>query len=180
MDELPPFVRAERDSLLKEIDAAFAGVTREGGVSWSHSAVIDAYGGWPLEPEHDVRWHDLVDDPDWNPSPGLGGFGFLDAVGFRYYLPVQMIRCVHDGRDEGNIPFSVRLEGPEDALPSREREQWSLLDLRQRRCIKRFLQYMNTVNPFGCDDSSFSRWDRALDGYWKGVPDEDELTASPP
>lgn len=180
MEELPPFVRDERDALIDEVYEAFAEVSREGGVSWSQAAVTDAHGAWPLQPENDSRWQDLIDDSTWESSPGLGGFGFLDAVGFRYYLPVQMTRCVRNGCDQGNIPLSIHLESSKDAGPSGERKQWSLLDLRQRRCVKRFLQYMNVVNPSGCDDLSFSRWDVALDGYWKGVPDEDEPTVPRP
>ena len=175
MNDLPPLVRVERDALVAEIEAAFDGVSREGGVSWSTAAVADACGAWPLEPEHDMRWQDLVDDLNWKPSPGLGGFAFLDAIGFRYYLPVQMTRCVRDGWDDGNISIGWRLGGTEEGASDQDKQRWSLLDLRQRLCVKRFLQYMNVVNPvdtLGIATHDPSQWQTALDNYWNDVPDE--------
>lgn len=91
----------ERDSILKEIDVAFAGVTREGGISWSEAVALDNYGTdeecqEARAKDKDISWKELVTDPHWRPLPGVGGFSFLDAIGFRYYLPAAMIRTLED------------------------------------------------------------------------------------
>ncbi len=82
----------------------FKGVTREGGVSWAESKVIDDYGSETEQLEaratdKDTCWEDLANDPDWEPFPGIGGFNFLDAIGFRYYLAATMVKELrgHEG-----------------------------------------------------------------------------------
>ena len=110
--DLPPFVLAERDALLAEIHEAFPGGSRQGGVSWSEADVIDDYGSPDQRAaararDRDTRWQDLVDDPNWNPSDG-GHWSFLDAIGFRYYLPAAMVLAVRQGYDAG-ILFHLTL-----------------------------------------------------------------------
>jgi hypothetical protein len=85
-------LEAEREALIAEIYAAFKDVSREGGVSWSETYVLDFYGtpeerAEARDRDRDWSWTDLVDDPDWQIGQGSGGLTFLDAIGFRYYLP---------------------------------------------------------------------------------------------
>jgi hypothetical protein len=182
----------ERDGLLREIDAAFDGVSREGGVSWSESRVLDDQGT-PAERaaarsrDREEDWRQLVDDPGWVVDPGSGGFYFLDPIGFRYYLPAAMVRCVVSGQDEGVLPHLTVYPGQSSRPPL---AQWSRLDMRQRRCVARFLRYMHlaavhSYRDFRADwwdpafekqglvwDTSWSEqaewegWSTALDGYW--------------
>ncbi|MFT3684081.1 MAG: hypothetical protein QM783_03975 [Phycisphaerales bacterium] len=81
--------------LEKEIRAAFAGVSRQGGVSWNGAEARDEYRT-PGEidkanrSDTDTRWEQLLDRGDWCPEPGVGGFIFLDPLGRRYYLPAGL------------------------------------------------------------------------------------------
>jgi hypothetical protein len=189
MDEaLPPHLASERDAVLREIDEAFSGVRLAGGVSWRESRVIDAYGSdedravaRSLVPDHD--WRELIGDPEWTPGGGVGGWCFLDAKGFRYYLPAAMVRCVMSGHDEGiayhlSVPDFLCGVLPEHQRREERMETWSSLDLRQRQCVKRFLRYMLAV----CEHQSVEEeawfyeemtkdWRDALASYWDSLED---------
>lgn len=171
--ELPPFVLAECDALLAEIHQVFSSVTRQGGVSWQECVVIDLYGS--LEErvtaraqDRDARWQDLLDDPEWRPDMGVGGWSFLDAIGFRYYLPAGMVAAVRQGWDSGIISH---LQLPEGDLREWQHDKWSLLNLPQRRCVKRFLQYMGVLMAI-LEDNFENCANVALESYWKKIPGE--------
>src|SRR5690349_23011941 len=141
MGEMPVLLQKERDRLVEEIKAAFANVTREGGISWSESDVVDAYGSKDQrararEIDRDLSWTELVDDESWEDSPGVGGWSFLDAIGFRYYLPAAMLRQLH-GKGVDAFPFHLTLS--KWFLADYTRSQWSLLDERQARCVRDFV-----------------------------------------
>ena len=100
---------AQREELEREIRAAFAGVTCEGGHSWLRAKHNDGglpeylYGDEPPFGKHLEElddWTKLIDDEAWDPFPGVGGFGYIDHIGFRYYLPTAMIRCLHGNNTE--------------------------------------------------------------------------------
>lgn len=172
MDPRSEALQAERAALWAEIDAAFATVRRGGGVSWSESVVLDNYGSEAecaaaRASDPDRHWSELVDDKNWVPLCGVGGFSFLDAIGFRYYLPAAMKRCIASGQDEG-IQFHLTYDGSEEAL-AYIKGQHRLLDDRQRRCIARFLQYMFEISrEQGEDWSLFAEWwQETLDSHWK-------------
>lgn len=101
-----PLDEKDRERLIQRIYAAFRGVTRDGGISWTETGVIDDYGTDEerararLE-DTDRSWEELVDDPRWGPDTGWGGYSFLDAIGFRYYLAPAMVRAVRSGQDTG-------------------------------------------------------------------------------
>jgi len=181
--DLPPFVAAERDALLAEIYEVFPGGSRQGGVSWSESVVIDLYGS-PEEraearaKDRDTRWQDVLDDPNWNPDRGVGGWSFLDAIGFRYYLPAAMVLAVRQGWDVG-ILFYLNL--PEGDLREWKHDKWSMLNLRQRLCVRRFLQYMGIVSAWRKAEDDEYGWFDALRSYWGKISDgaAEEAPASP-
>lgn len=184
MNDLPPFVRAERDSLLKEIESAFDGVTRAGGVSWQEAEIADNYGS-PRAVERvrgkdtDTRWQDLLDEESDFQESGIGYWPFLDAIGFRYYLLAAMVWSVRLGHDV-MIAFPLTSHGTGHGWPG---DRWTLLNLRQRRCVKRFLWYMDVVEActwWTQNWASSSEWRQALDWYWKDIPDEDDPMASRP
>ncbi|HSI72751.1 MAG TPA: DUF6714 family protein [Fimbriimonas sp.] len=137
--ELTPELQIERESLLANIEEAFSEVNRLGGVSWGESVVYDNYGS----PEQAQRaraqdnersWRDLVDDPNWTCCPGVGGFNFLDPIGFRYYLPVAMMRVLQDGDDEVLGSLSRGWEKHRDVF-----------DETQLACIERFTTFLQSV-----------------------------------
>ena len=184
MLELTVGLEKARERLIEEIHAAFAGVSRTGGVSWGESFVHDLYGN-PGNlpgafPDSDKNWTELVHEPEWDPSPGVGGFSFMDPIGFRYYLPAAMIRCLMSGIDEG-IQFHLTLEAPNPKVPfSRDTrpynlEQWSALDQRQRSCVRDFLQLMVRLSRYQDEDDPCSsgfdtkEWQETLDSYWSGI-----------
>lgn len=166
MSELPPFVLAERDALLEEIQAAFDGVGRQGGVSWSEAVVLDYYGtaeecAKARAKDQEARWQDLPENPAWDPETGVGGWSFLDAIGFRYYLPAAMVVALRRGWDDA-ITFHLLLR--DDDLREWTQDKWTLLSLRQRLCVKRYLQYLGVVTAIlRCGDNEHFE---ALDLYW--------------
>jgi hypothetical protein len=148
------------EELIREIHEAFRDVTRQGGVSWRETNVLDNYGSDEERAraralETDSTWMDVVKDPPW--PHAWGSFSYLDAIGFRYYLAAAMVRALqgHLGEDDDmlNLHFHLTLPAVGDKLRDYTLEQWSLLDANQGRCVGRFLIKMGG--------------DRALKSYWK-------------
>ncbi len=94
----------------------------------------------------------------------MGGYAYLDAIGFRYYLPAGLIRSVRSGHDEG-VAFHLRL--PSINLRRYRLRQWALLTTRQKGCIRRFIEFMIVVTERTGDDYQAKYWRRALKGYWR-------------
>lgn len=99
MKPLPYGLNEAQKSLIAGIEAAFEGVSREGGISWSEAEALDAYAP-PAEQaaarakDGERRWQDLVDDPTWPSYDNPASWSFLDPIGFRYYLPAALVREV--------------------------------------------------------------------------------------
>lgn len=155
--------------LIADIRASFRDVDRRFGVSWSESSVIDGYG--PEEEcararqlDTDTHWTDVLQDPEWEPSPGHGGFSFLDAIGFRYYLPAAMIWTLNHG-ESSLIDFHLTAQ-----LNNKGRKripgQWSTLTPTQCRTVARFLQYMVDTIKADRRTSDSVAWQEALDSHW--------------
>ena len=177
---IPEHLAAERDALENEIREAFKDVTREGGVSWNETKVLDDYGSAEQAKnarasDADRNWMELADS-DWDIGPGFGGFAFLDAIGFRYYLPAAMIRTLHDGEAAGRCwgieqPLTLQKGKKPSAQEMREYRlaQWSLLDLRQRRAVARFLQFMVAWNESTENWIEMEHWQKAYESYWSAI-----------
>ncbi len=156
-------LQVERDDLIEAIYVAFAGVTRQGGVSWSEANVLDNYGSMEERlaaraGDKDTCWQALVDDPEWNPDH-THHFSFLDAIGFRYYLAPAMIRGIRASTSE--IAFHLTLQ--KGKLKGYISRKWSLLKPDQLRCVKRFITYMDAVEEGCCGewaDAFYSYWDK--------------------
>jgi hypothetical protein len=109
MDEidLPQNLALMREAVMQEICAAFAGVDRNGTVSWSETKTLEKYGCTKdecreaRESDRENGWEQLVDDENWIPDTGWGGWAWLEPKGFHYYLPAAMIRCIKTGCDQG-------------------------------------------------------------------------------
>jgi len=170
---------AERDALLAEIYEVFAEVDRQRGISWGEANSIDDYGspgisaaerGW----DRDRKWQDLPDDTNWDPENGWH-WSFLDAIGFRYYLPAAMVFVMRKGRDTDFIFQLTAIKG--DYLDYRE-AQWALLNLPQRLCIKHFMQYMGIVTAYRQAESDPRGWFASIP-YWEKTGDETEGETPP-
>lgn len=153
---------SNRLALKAEIERAFSHVTREGGVSWRETNVIDDYGSDAERKaaralETDKNWLEAVADPPW--LHAWGSFSFLDPVGFRYYIGVAMARTIHDPMECADQSPEFALTVSDGHLQGYRLQQWSLIDEAQSRCIARFLEHMISVMP---DEG----WEEALQSYW--------------
>ena len=148
MDELlaPGFAEAEwteaRLALESEIYLAFGDSVRT-DISWSESIVIhdeglDAEKDSARRRDADVSWQMLLNDPRWDPEPGVGGFGFLSAESFRYYLPAALIRLLRTG-NAGALVLD-RICTARDPSSSFF-DLWEALNERQRDCVDRVVAY---------------------------------------
>lgn len=161
--------RSERNAIIAEIHAAFAGVTRgEHGISWKECEALDDYKPPEVcqvarQSDQDQQWTELIADPAWDPFPGNGGFCFINPEGFRYYLPPTMIRLL--GGDDSEwfnghlLGFIARNVDPEKP------ELWSPPQL---RAIARFIEFMalHEDAAFRCPGDA-NEWDQALRRHWR-------------
>jgi hypothetical protein len=149
-------------ALAEDIRNAFEGVKRDGGRSWSECDVMDGYGSeeereqaWRLD--KDMNWTELVDDPKWQPFPGVGGFSFIDQIGFQYYLPATMIRFIYGDITEyypGHLLKYI------ERFVTREDPAWTSA---QQQAIARFILFMAANDP--ADESRWV-WETALKTRW--------------
>lgn len=148
-----------------EIRRAFRGVTRKGGVSWSEAREIDNYEGEEKRAiararDTEKSWEELVDDPTWNHEVlWIGGFCFLDAIGYRYYIAPAMIRCCREG---GGELMGYALEVRSDY----EKGQIKLIDDEQSGAIARFVKFMIVVHEAKGDDIYGESWQNAFAQHW--------------
>lgn len=162
---LPP-LPPERDALIDAIREAFRDVSRAGGISWSECDVLDGYGS-PEEcaearaSDKDRHWSELVDDPKWQPFPGMGGFSFIDGIGFRYYLPVTMIRFLMGEITEwynGHLLYVIHRFVPNSS---------GMYSSEQLRCIARFVEFMAKYDSTGYRTAKETEWLDALESTWR-------------
>jgi hypothetical protein len=162
---VPPHLIPEQAAVEAAIRAAFKGVGRAGGVSWSEAWIIDDYGNEEecaaaRARDTERSWEDLVDDPNWDDERGVGGFSFLDAIGFAYYIAPAMVRDVRRGCS-AYLAFTLDIGGF-------RRTQVAALDEAQGAAIARFLRFMiATCEADGDDDIGVESWRRAYDSHWR-------------
>ena len=182
-------INPEREALLAEINAAFAGVSRENGVSWSEREALDSYGSdeeraAARASDTEGRWQELIDDPSWV-FTGCADFAFLDAIGSRYYLAPAMVLSIRTGSDVGIRSALTRenrfevsfIEGPgvsftneATCAPGYDQhflDQWSLLNTRQQQCVARFVKLMIELARLSQDKDQLWGWQAAYDSYWR-------------
>lgn len=157
----------ERDEIIASVQAAFGGVTRvEGAISWSECGAIDNNKSEEVclaarLSDTDTHWSQLVDDPDWWPFPGIGGFAFINSEGFQYYLPPTMIRFL---RGENEEWFPGHLLGSIDRFvyvgPG---SPWTRDQL---ACIARFIAFMARHDEC-IDEDDPNPWTEALERRWE-------------
>jgi hypothetical protein len=143
LHDLDAAARAERDLIVTDIHASFKDVTRgECGISWNECVARDNYESDEAceaarHTDSDSRWTELVDDPTWFPFPGIGGFSFINAEGFRYYLPPTMIRLLRGDDSEWYPGLLLR-----DISRFTEPHLLDLWSQPQLRCVARFVSFM--------------------------------------
>lgn len=156
--------RAAREELPARIERAFCAVQRDGGVSLHQMDVLDGYGdpvalacAEAMDPEQ--HWQDVGEEKLTSPRIGQS-LVFLDAKGYRFYVPAYMrlvVRalggaapCAH------GLWFSLR----GDAY--HQHHHYTLLSDEQRRTIAHFLVVMQA-----CGDQDARRDAReCLASYW--------------
>ena len=168
VSRVSPELKSEQARLVTEIDKAFSGVSREGGVSWSESVIIDEYGSDAKRTaaracDKDTSWNELVDDEGWDASTGVGGWSFLDSIGFRYYLPAGMLRELSGDALDG-FPFQLTLGRV--FLRDYTLGQWSLLNERQKKCVGDFIRFQARRYEEEGHDYSSKQWLKAYRSYW--------------
>lgn len=165
-----------RDRLLDQIEQAFRHVSRGSGTTLHEAGAIDNYGTSQERAEARV----LDTDTHWSQvdviSIDLGGacIGFLDNIGFRYYLPAYLSATLRHGYVDifddfidSNIYESVvyRLNARDDD----DIQKFKALDTHQSRCIARFLVLDLILDPYDSSPDSVrdSKNYEALNSYWK-------------
>lgn len=159
-----PDLETERQAVEAAIRAAFAGVDRAGGVSWTEADVIDDWGTDEERAEaraldKERSWESLVDDPTWDHEIGGGRFSFLDPIGFRYYMAPAMIRCARSGHGEFTS-YALSVDG------NFKRRLVSLFTPAQASATARFIRYMIRVDSRSAEDP-LEEWKIAYRLYWK-------------
>jgi hypothetical protein len=164
--QLPDRLKPEQAALESQVRAAFRGVTRAGSVSWSETDEID----WCRNKrarrqararDRDRSWEVLVDDAAWKPDKcSIGGFAFLDPIGYRYYLAPAMVRSLKTGSVEF-LGYALHIDS------DYTQEQCSLLTPAQRRVVARFVRFMIAWHSAIDDQNYGETWSRAYVDYWK-------------
>lgn len=163
---VPEHLADEQRAVEAEIRAAFAGVTREGGISWSEADVIDAYGTEEQRTaarafDRESSWEDLIDDPLWV-DDSASNFSFLDPIGFRFYIAPAMIRSVRRGW--GTIDFQLDLSN------TFNKRMVARLNADQARAIMRFARFMIAAGDAEGDELTRAEWQGVLDSWMKRSP----------
>ena len=121
------------------------------------------------ESDADTSWTDLIDNPAWEPD-GSAALSFLDAIGFRYYLPAVMILSLRRGRDETSLCQTLTLSAPGNGGRKTELARFKALDARQHLCVERYLRYMVALHETLGYHTDAQPWREALESSWQHPP----------
>lgn len=168
----------EQREVEAQIREAFRGVSRAGGISWSESVVIDSLGSEreraaAREADREASWEELVDDPAWIEEPALGGFNFLDSVGYAYYVAPAMIRCARRGWGEF-VCQALTISGEYSHDLAR------LITPKQAAAIARFLRFMIAWHNARGDTIGGENWRHAYKVHWRAMDPGNPRQASRP
>lgn len=150
----------KQSALLAEIEVAFAGVSRLGGISLHEATAIDDYAmpeqrTAARQRDTESRWQDV---PDEHIAQNYSVFSFLDDIGRAYYAPAYMSWLVRTGY----ATQSNSIDGILFALnPCHE---WGhILTAAQCKAVAGFLAYVYEVLD---EKSELSEAKESLDLYW--------------
>jgi hypothetical protein len=135
-------LRTDCAQLIDEIERAFDRVTRDCGVTLHETWEIDRCSSDKMrakarQMDTDRRWQDV---PESYLEQFPSALCFMDAIGFRYYIPAYMLWALrnHQANDSETMDSAV-YAFMSDRIHRDKR--YSLLNGLQRRAICRFLQY---------------------------------------
>ncbi len=158
-----------RRAVVSEIQMAFRGVTLGQGVSLRRAQVADRSRD-AVSNAHSASLApgEIVDDWSQVPLDELerDGIAYLDAGGFRYYIPALMLSVL-----KHYDAASMRVIGTLNSLYPKKDQSWeyhmhrySLLDHAQKTAIARFLVALPKLVELDFQDQKIVP--RALRNYW--------------
>lgn len=162
-----------RASLEAAITAAFDGVQRGNGVTLHEAEAIAYYASDAERAEArlldtEIRWQDV---PESAMAANCSALSFFDAEGFRYYIPVFLIRTLNYFRQEVPCNTDDVFYGFGYYPRVEDNPGYRLLNRTQRAVIRRFLHFFIAYDPLGydCDinavhDALNRGWDAYKDG----------------
>jgi hypothetical protein len=136
--------RLDPRGLIAQIEAAFAAVALEDGVSLHMTAYLDGYRSDERLLESARRderddWR-LISDTELERFTAV--FSFTDGKGFRFYLPAFMRWCVQNPHANGIIgDHTVYALNPQTIATLYQRTVPQILDARQIDVVIRFLEW---------------------------------------
>lgn len=159
----------DRDSVIREIDAAFSGVRRDDGISLYEAAVIDDHGS--VDERMRARARDTEECWQDVPAADIECYyyilSFLDADGFHYYLPAYMVWSLRsfettDSLSVDHTIYSLARHA-EPELAEWQMERFSAFTSEQAKAILSFLRYMAQQSRSQVDTDAASA---AIADYW--------------
>lgn len=151
----------EAEALVAEIRQAFDAVRLNGGTTLHEGDLEGAHSdpGASLkarEKDPEQFWWEIL---DWKLEDLNSAVHFLDAKGFRFYLPAWMTWCLRHGKTSKSIALDTYVNGlvPSDLVP--REPVFATLSLEQSRAVSRFLKHIAQYYPL-------TPAHKALRGYW--------------
>lgn len=164
-------MEARRQALIALVLQAFKDVTREGGVSWSQTFVMDDYGSASQLAEaaaqdRELDWIELAQQGPWNHESAVCGvWGFLDAISAKYYLAASLLLDLETGRSAHHDLHLI--DGP-------QKNAWSLLDDHQRAVVAMYMHWKRDIAGLEQSRVEHRIWTRALQAGWDQYPPPDD------
>jgi hypothetical protein len=156
------YPQPELQQLLAEIEAAFGDARLGGGVSLHQARAIDDWHVPGVDPaaarrlDTEERWQDVSDAKVDDLSDTLA---FMDAEGFRFYMPRFMVYSLTHAGDEIG---SWAVDAPIYICMLRDDTgRYSLLSPRQRGVIARFLRLVAAHHEYFAEEAT-----QALEAFW--------------
>ncbi len=178
----------KKRALIEEITAAFDGVSRENGVSFRESRVIDDYGSdeeraKARSEDTETRWQDVPDDDIYHAYACLS---FLDEIGFHYYIPAFVVWFLRymDTEDpdfasetSGSLIYHLNLSDDE-ILTDLYLSRYKFFTHEQSKAIAHFLEFVEEQeDAFRKEDSQRQQQrlsdegltPEEIDAHWREV-----------
>lgn len=149
-----------------EIEAAFLGVVLDGGVSLRQTRFIDNYMRGITESEFRALPATEVTD-DWTRIPiydleSAGCIAFLDAKGFKYYIPALMLALLYNYQS-GSMAVIATLSSLYPKEKSREVLYSELTEI-QRKAIAKYMRELPTLVDLWGEDKTVV--ERSYRNFW--------------
>jgi len=161
--------RQRKQEIIDEIASAFAGVTRDDGVSLHQADVIDDYG----TPEQQMAARELDVDETWDqvPDEDIAKYywvlSHMDPKGLQYYVPAFMTWALrnYDVSDSASLDAIVfALTEPICKKADRiDHRRLAVFTPSQRRAIGHFLEFLCDYAP---EDYPAGPISRSLRDFW--------------